>query len=192
MILLASASPRRRQLLREAGIPFRAEEPKVEEEEPARGDPHRVALANARRKALAARPRGEEPVLAADTVVALGERLLGKPADAADARRILAALQGTTHRVVTGVVLRAGGRLFERTVETRVTMRPMPPAEIDAYVASGEPMGKAGAYAVQETGDRFVESMEGPFDNVVGLPVDAVRSLLREAGLGYILGTRGA
>jgi septum formation protein len=180
LITLASASPRRRRLLEEAGIAFRVEAPDVREEEPERGDPHRVAAANARRKALAVEG---EAVLAADTVVALGDRLLGKPADEADARRILRLLSGSTHRVVTAVALRVGPRLLERTVETRVTMGPMSEAEIDAYVASGEPMGKAGAYAVQETGDRFVLRMEGPFDNVVGLPMAAVKALLREAGL---------
>ncbi len=179
-LTLASASPRRRRLLAEAGIPCSVQVPRVGEEAPERGDPHAVALRNAHAKARAV-PGGA--VLAADTVVALGDRLLGKPSDGPDARRILATLSGTTHRVVTGVVLRAAGRLFERSVETGVTMRPLSEEEIDGYVASGEPMGKAGAYAVQETGDRFVVALDGPFDNVVGLPMDAVRALLREAGL---------
>ena len=114
--------------------------------------------------------------------LALGDRLLGKPRDPAHAKELLRALSGTTHRVVTGVALRAGGRTRTRAVETRVTMRALTAAEIDAYAASGEAMGKAGAYAIQETADRFVTSLDGPFDNVVGLPVAAVRELLAEAG----------
>jgi septum formation protein len=179
-LVLASASERRRALLAGAGIAFRAVEPGVEEESPERGDPHAVALRNARRKALAVRG---DAVLAADTVVALGDRLFGKPSDDAEARATLRALAGTTHRVVTAVVLVAGGALFEGSAETRVTMRSLADAEIDAYVASGEARGKAGAYAIQETGDRFVTAVDGPFDNVVGLPMEVVRALLREAGL---------
>lgn len=178
-LILASASPRRRRLLEDAGIPFLVREPSVEEWAPEWGDPHAVALANARAKALAV---PGDVVLGADTVVAVGHRLLGKPRDAEDARRILKTLSGTTHSVVTAVVLAAGGRTLERSVETRVTMRPMSEEEISAYVASGESMGKAGAYAIQEKGDRFVTRVEGPWDNVVGLPVEAVRELLRLAG----------
>jgi septum formation protein len=179
-VVLASASPRRRALLEAAGIPFRVQAPDIEEVDPGRGDPHAVALRNAVAKAAAVEG---EAVLGADTVVACGDRLLGKPRDAADARRILGVLSATTHRVVTAVVLRHRGAVRARTVETRVTMRRLTPAEIEAYVASGEAMGKAGAYAIQETADRFVTGLDGPFDNVVGLPVDAVRDLLREAGL---------
>ncbi len=180
MLLLASASPRRRDLLERAGIPFVVAPVAIDEEEPERGDPHLIALANARRKAEAA---PGEPALAADTVVALGDRLLGKPVDEADARAMLRRLAGTTHRVVTGVALRHAGRIATESVETRVTMRPLSDEEIDAYVATGEPMGKAGAYAIQERGDRFVTRLEGPWDNVVGLPVDAVRRLMRGSGL---------
>ena len=141
----------------------------------ARGDPHEVALGHARLKAAAVEG---DCVLAADTVVAVGDRLLGKPADAREARAMLLELSGTTHRVVTAVVLRVMGLVRTASVETRVTMRELAPSEIDAYVATGEPMGKAGAYAIQESGDRFVVRVDGPFDNVVGLPVEAVRHLL--------------
>ena len=151
--------------------------PDVPEWEPERGDPHEVAAENARRKAEAV--EGEQ-VLAADTVVALGDQLLAKPADKAEARAMLARLAGTTHAVVTGVAVRVGGRLAVRTQETRVTMRALTDDELDAYAASGEGLGKAGGYAIQETADAFVESVDGPFDNVVGLPVDLVRTLLAE------------
>ncbi len=179
-LILASGSPRRRALLEEAGIPFRVVVPDVPEDAPERGDPHRVALANARRKAEAV---AGELVLGADTVVAVGDRLLGKPRDEAHASDLLRVLSGTTHVVVTAVVLRAGGRPFETTVETRVTMRRLGEDEILAYACSGEGMGKAGAYAIQETADRFVTRLNGPYDNVVGLPVEALRALLREAGV---------
>jgi len=178
MLVLASGSPRRRALLAEAGIPFRVEVPDVPEDEPERGDPHAVALGNARRKAEHV---PGELVLAADTVVAVGDRLLGKPRDAAHAASLLRTLSGTTHSVVTGVVLKARGILRSRSVETRVTMRTIREEEIQAYAASGEGMGKAGGYAIQETADRFVTALDGPLDNVVGLPMDSVRELLHEA-----------
>jgi len=181
LVRLASRSPRRQALLEEAGIPFRVVEVDVEEWAPARGDPHEVALENARRKA-AATPAGDGPVLAADTVVACGDVLLGKPRDAAHAREILRSLSGTVHSVVTGVAVRSRGGVRTRSVETRVTMREWTNDEIEAYVASGEPEGKAGAYAIQETADRYVTALDGPRDNVVGLPVAAVRELLAEAG----------
>jgi septum formation protein len=178
MLVLASASPRRRALLSEAGFRFRVVVPPVDEHNPERGDPAHVALFNATGKAMAVE---SEPVLAADTVVALGDRLLGKPTDDEEARAFLGLLSGTTHSVVTGVALRYDGAITGGCVETKVTMRRIEPAEIEAYVATGESRGKAGAYAIQETADRFVESIDGPYDNVVGLPVDLVRRLLEEA-----------
>jgi septum formation protein len=176
-LTLASASPRRHRLLEEAGIPFLARPADVEESAPARGDPHALAILNARMKAEAV---PGELVLGADTVVALGGEILGKPRDRAEGRAMLAKLSGTTHSVVTGLFLRSGARHRERSVETRVTMRPLSAEEIDAYVSSGEGMGKAGGYAIQETADRFVSAIDGPYDNVVGLPVAAVREMLTE------------
>jgi septum formation protein len=180
VLILASASPRRRRLLEKAGIPFRVEAPEVEEATPERGDPHAVARANAELKARAVRGRA---VLGADTVVAVGDRILGQPRDPGHARELLELLSGTTHRVVTGIALAVDGVLRVSSVETKVTMRRLTPSEIEEYVESGEGLGKAGGYAIQETADRFVESLDGPFDNVVGLPVDEVRRLLEEAGL---------
>jgi len=180
VLILASASERRCRLLRDAGIPFVARPAPVAEHDPERGDPHAVALENARRKVAAVEG---ETVLGADTVVAVGRRLLGKPSSDDDARASLRLLSGTTHSVVTAVVLRHGGRLLERTVETRVTMRAWTDDEIEAYVTSGEGRGKAGAYAIQESADRFVTALDGPWDNVVGLPVEIVRNLLADAGV---------
>ena len=179
-LVLASASPRRSVLLEEAGIEFVVQPAPVEEETAERGDPHAVAVANASRKAAAV---AGDAVLGADTVVAVGDRLLGKPKDDVHARALLGALSGTTHRVVTGVALKTPAGIRTRSVETQVTMRTLTDEEIAAYVSSGEAMGKAGAYAIQETADRFVVRLEGPYDNVVGLPVAAVRELMAEAGL---------
>jgi len=137
----------------------------------------------ARAKAEDAARRTSLPVLAADTLVFLESEVFGKPASEEDARRMLASLSGKTHSVVTGVALLAGGRLHERAVVSTVRFAPMTEAEIAWYAASREPMDKAGAYAVQGAGARFVESIEGSPSNVIGLPARAVYELLREAGL---------
>jgi len=184
--VLASASPRRQELLSARGVPFVADAPDVDEHVPEGVEPRDAAVGLARRKARAVAPRhpAGTPILAADTlVVAADGRVLGKPADAADAARMLRSLSGTTQRVITGVcVLHPGGEIVD-AVETRVTMREMGADEIAAYVASGEPFGKAGGYAIQETGDRFVVAVDGSRSNVVGLPVERVVEMLRTAGV---------
>jgi len=178
-LILASASPRRHELLGEAGIAFSAVPAEIEEVAVGVGDPHEVATANARLKSRAV---PGEMVLGADTVVALGTEgdgeIFGKPANVADARRMLEALAGTVHRVVTAVCLRRGVHESNRSVETQVRMRALTADEIEQYVASGEGLCKAGGYAIQESAGGFVESIEGPFDNVVGLPVETVREML--------------
>jgi septum formation protein len=123
-------------------------------------------------------------VLGADTIVVLGDEIIGKPADEADARRILSQLSGAEQRVMTGVALvdAATGRRWLAHDVTRLRMRRMTPQEIDAYVAGGEAMGKAGAYAIQETGDRYVEQMDGSMTNVVGLPMELLERMLKAAG----------
>ncbi len=123
-------------------------------------------------------------MLAADTLVFLGETVFGKPADAADARRMLTALSGRTHSVVTAVVLLVEGRMAERTAISRVRFAAMTDAEIAWYAATSEPSDKAGAYAIQGAGARFVEAIEGSPSNVIGLPAREVYELLMEAGLG--------
>jgi len=137
------------------------------------------ALAYFKAATVAGRVEGT-PILAADTLVALHGRVLGKPADADEARRMLGSLSGTRHAVITGVALLcpAGRRIASEV--THVTMRPMSEAETEEYVESGEWDGKAGAYAIQETADRFVERVEGSFTNVVGLPMELVERLLRK------------
>ena len=191
MIVLASASPRRRELLARAGLRFAVDPADVDESLAPGLDPRTAALELAERKARAVALRRADGawVVGADTVVALEEpggwRLLGKAADEAEARAMLRALSGTRHAVVTGVaVARAGADELAADAETTwVTMRPLDEREVEAYVASGEWRDKAGAYAIQETADRFVTRLEqGGFDNVVGLPVERTLALLRSVG----------
>lgn len=183
-LILASSSPRRRELLRQAGIAHRVVPPPIEEpgESVLHLAPARQAEALAYFKASSvAQEREESLVLGADTVVAVGEEVLGKPLDADDARRMLRTLSGTRHRVITGMALLKGGqtRLIS-SATTWVTMRPITEREVEDYIRSGEWEGKAGAYAIQETADRFVIAIEGTFDNVVGLPVELLQRMLAE------------
>jgi nucleoside triphosphate pyrophosphatase len=184
-ILLASASPRRRELLAGAGLEFDARATDVPEDLPPGIEPEAAAVLLAERKARAAREASAEFVLAADTIVAVGTEFLGKPSDRAEARRMLERLSGSRHKVITGVcALRtADGKTASAFERTFVTMRAITPVEIEAYVASGEWEGKAGGYAIQETADRFVTRLEeGGFDNVVGLPVGLALDLLERLG----------
>jgi septum formation protein len=168
-------------LLRRAGIAFTVVDSTCDEESVSFPNPQVLALERARAKAGAAvlttdqRQGVPAVVLGADTVVALGNQVFGKPQDRADAVRMLGQLQGTTHTVYTGhcCVRVDDGHSGQaaRIAMTRVTMKPMSPAEIEAYVASGESDGRAGAYAIQETGDRYVAELHGSWDTVVGLNV---------------------
>lgn len=184
---LASRSPRRRALLRGAGIPFEVVDVEVDETPPPGLEPEAVARELALRKARAGAGRaGQGWVLGADTLVVLGDRILGKPRDRRDASSMLAALSARPHRVVTGVALVGpGGAEFSGYDVTHVVMRPMSPGEIRAYVDSGESDDKAGAYAIQEAGDRFVERLDGSWSNVVGLPMELLRDLLARTGDGW-------
>jgi septum formation protein len=179
--VLASRSPRRAELLRAAGIPFVVVPPADEDETPPAGTPPReVPRVLAVQKALrVARALPGRVVLGADTVVLLDGAVVGKPRGAADARRILAALSGRTHEVATGIALVRGGVRLDDLAVARVTFRPLAASEVDAYVATGEPFDKAGAYAIQGGAGGFVSALEGGIDTVVGLPVDRVRALLR-------------
>ena len=185
MIVLASASPRRRELLGQIGCAFIVETSEAEER--ADGDPEEIALCNAREKAKAVgrsrKERGEQayPVLAADTLVALDGRLYGKPHGAEDAKAMLRTLAGRTHVVVTGVALLHRGRLYERSSATKVRFSPMTEEEIERYVATGEPLDKAGGYAVQGRAALYIEEIEGSYSNVVGLPLHVLRELASAA-----------
>jgi septum formation protein len=180
MLILASSSPRRRELVTRLRVPFVVHPSRIEERTPWPGeDPATYALHLAREKALdVAREHPDDVVMGADTVVALDGVILGKPADAADARRMLAELRGKTHRVITAVCVRCGDLTECSPVESAVTMRAFSDPEIDRYVATGEPMDKAGAYAVQGLGGALVERVDGCYTNVVGLPLCLTGKLL--------------
>jgi len=186
MLVLASASPRRLQLLAQIGLAPDLVDPAEIDETPLPGETARLlALRLARAKAAASALRSPDAfVLAADTVVAVGRRLLGKPDDAAAAARMLALLSGRAHRVLTAVAVSApGGRTAARLSETRVRFKRLARAEIDAYLASGEWAGKAGGYGVQGRAGAFVIALNGSYTGVVGLPLYETRALL--TGLGY-------
>jgi len=177
--VLGSASPRRRDLLGRTGLPFTIRPVDIDESlapgEPAEQAAARLALAKAR----AAGPLDDTTALiTADTLVALDDLVLGKPADQAQARWMLTRLAGKEHRVVTGFVLRYGGHLHSGLAVTAVRFRRLSDPEVEAYLATGEPMGKAGAYAIQGTGAALVTEVRGSYTNVVGLPLAAVVKML--------------
>lgn len=178
-LLLASASPRRRELLPALGLPFATRAADVDETPPAGADPAAAAAAIARRKAEAARADARDlPVLAADTVVAFSGRPLGKPRDAAEATAMLRELRGQEHTVFTSVVLGCAGRMLQATAASRVLMRRYSDDEIAASIAAGTPFDKAGAYAIQDPLLHPVERCDGCYCNVMGLPLWTARRLL--------------
>ena len=187
MIGLASGSPRRRHLLETLGIAHVVQPADVEEDRLPGEVPEAMAVRLARVKASAvASLRPHDLVLAADTVVAIDDHVLGKPVDEEDAKRMLAMLSGHRHRVVTGVALACpGGAVLERYDVTEVWFRELSDDTIAAYVATGEPMDKAGSYGVQGYGAVLVERVDGDFFSVMGLPVRLVADLLEEAGAPY-------
>lgn len=185
-LILASSSPRRREILGRLGVPFTVE-PSDADETPQPGEgPEELALRLALAKARAVAVRHADGlVIAADTVVAREGRLLGKPRDDAEAAQMLRALRGGPHLVVTGlaVVRVSDGATRSATVPATVVMRHYSDDEIADYVASGESLDKAGAYGAQGDGGRLIERVDGPFLTVVGLPLDELLSLLWELGL---------
>jgi septum formation protein len=182
-LILASSSPRRAEILAALGIPFEVSPADIPEILVAGETGPEAATRLAREKAAAAAVRHPgEWILAADTLVLVDSAVLGKPADAPDAREMLRLLSGREHRVVTAVHLRKGSTDGMGEIEeSRVRIATMTDEEIHWYVATGEPRDKAGAYAVQGLGARFVESVDGSFSNVMGLPARTVYRLLREA-----------
>lgn len=180
MIVLASRSPRRAELLRNAGFNFRIEAADIDETPRHKEAALDYALRLAEEKNLAIDSAPGEVVLSADTVVVLHSEIMGKPTDADDARRILSALSGRRHEVITGICLRAGGRILRDSASTAVWFAPLSSEEIDFYVASGEPMDKAGAYGIQGIASRYIDRIDGSYSNVVGLPVALVYHRLNE------------
>jgi septum formation protein len=202
MLILASASPRRQELLQSAGIPFTVQPADIDEMPRAGEAPRDCAERLAREKALAVfRIRPQDCVLGADTIVVVDDMILGKPRDAADAARMLRLLSGRTHAVITGVCVvgkrrargpqsvasedapSADGQDLQTASETTlVSMCELSDDEIRGYVATSEPMDKAGAYAIQALASRWIPRIEGDYSNVVGLPVALVYRMLRERG----------
>lgn len=183
-LVLASASPRRRDLLRQAGIPFRIDPANIDEHLRDGEAPRETATRLAREKALAVASRvNESVILGSDTLVVLGGRIFGKPADPDEAVTHLKQLTGERHEVITGVALVQGERIEDFAVSSRVTLRAASEAEIRTYVATGEPLDKAGAYAVQGQGRRFVQEIIGSETNVIGLPVTETLAALARFGI---------
>jgi len=193
-VYLASQSPRRRQLLEQLGVRYELLLPDdhedseaLEHAKPGEAPAHYVrrvtglkldaALARLKRRGL--RPA---PVLCSDTTVARGRTIYGKPADEGDAARMLRELAGSTHRVLTAVAMQGGRRRLSALSDSRVTFGPMSPAQVRAYVASGEPMGKAGAYAVQGRAAAYISDIRGSYSGIMGLPMFETAQLLRAFG----------
>jgi septum formation protein len=189
MLILASASPRRQELLRSAHIDFAVQPTNVTEVPEAGESPDRCAKRLAYEKALAiATLRPDALVLGADTIVVVQNEMLAKPADEKDAERMLRLLSGRSHQVITGVCLMGRSRTKQRFEDVRseattVTMQPLSDEEIRFYARSGEPMDKAGGYAIQGIASRWISRIEGDYSNVVGLPVSLIYRMLREHGV---------
>ena len=188
-LVLASISPRRRELLGSLGIPFEIIPSGVDESRLQAPTPREFAILAAKEKCLdvARRQSSGTIVVAADTIVCVpndsqpGETILGKPSGPEEARAMLGRLSGRTHRVITGVAVQTSrGEILTDTEETLVRFRPLSAEEIADYVATGEPLDKAGAYGAQGLGVRLIESVEGDFTNVIGLPMDLLRRLLAQ------------
>ena len=185
-IVLASGSPRRRQLLEMVRIPFRVIAPDVDEHVlPAEGPDHYVTRLS-RAKAVAVAPRAPgELILAADTTVVLDGEIFGKPQSPAEAVAMLTRLQGHTHEVMTGVAVLRDGNVAQALDISRVTFRPMDRAGLESYVATGEPLDKAGAYAIQGLGALLIARVDGDVTGVMGLPLGLVVDLLARFGRPY-------
>ncbi|MCX8508140.1 MAG: Maf family protein [Rhodobacteraceae bacterium] len=183
-LILGSASPRRKELLAQLGlVPHAVRAPDIDET-PRKGEAPRVYVARMAREKAQALPLAEdEVILSADTTVAVGRRILGKPTDAGEAAEFLMALSGRRHHVLTAVAVRRGARLWERLVDTEVKVKPLSNAEVNAYLASGEWQGKAGAYAIQGRFGAMIPWLKGSFTGVVGLPVAETAHLLVAAGI---------
>ncbi|MDZ4096818.1 MAG: nucleoside triphosphate pyrophosphatase [Paracoccaceae bacterium] len=182
-LILGSGSPRRLELLAQIGVvPDAVRAPDIDED-PARGElPRPYALRLAQEKVRAVQADDEDIVLCADTTVALGRRILGKPGDAGEAAAFLIALGGRRHQVITAIAVRRAGRIWSREVVTAVKMKRLSDVELNAYLASDEWRGKAGGYAIQGLAGAFIPWISGSFTGVVGLPLAETAALLQTAG----------
>ena len=184
-IVLASQSPRRQDLLGQMGLEFTTRSPQIDEDAFQGRDARDLVQTLSREKArwVAAQLPGDPIVIGADTVVVRDGTILGKPKDPAEARAMLASLSGRTHQVYTGITVCQGDKVVTQAEETQVTFRPLTQQEIACYVATGEPMDKAGAYGIQGLGGLLVAGIQGDYHNVVGLPVCRLGQILRDFGV---------
>ena len=180
MLILASQSPRRRELLEKLHIPFTVRVADIDEAMDGTLCPENAVEAVSRKKALAVPRQPEDVVIAADTIVVAGQRILGKPEDGAAAAEMLSLLSGKYHQVMTGVTVLKGERVLSCTEVTDVRFRELTEWEIHRYIQSGEPMDKAGAYGIQGDAAVFVDRLHGDYYNVVGLPLCRLYGMLRE------------
>lgn len=181
--ILGSGSPRRLDLLAQLGVRPDAVRPPEIDEEPGKGElPRPYCTRIAREKVLAVDAADDDIVLCADTTVALGRRILGKPADAGQAAEFLHALSGRRHRVITAVAVRRGGKVWEKDVVSTVRMKALSDTEVNAYLASGDWHGKAGGYGIQGLAGAFIPWISGSFTGIVGLPLAETAGLLQAAG----------
>ncbi len=182
-LILGSGSPRRLELLGVLGVTPDAILPPDINEDPLKGElPRPYCERVAREKALAVEATPDDIVLCADTTVAMGRRIMGKPADAGEAAAFLTALSGRRHRVYTSVAVRRGDKLWERTVESRVEMKRLSDVELNAYLASDDWQGKAGGYSIQGPAGAFIPWISGSFHAIMGLPLPETAHLLEAAG----------
>lgn len=190
-LILGSASPRRAALLRQLALPFTVVPSPVAEPVPATSIPADYAIesAEAKARAVARSVAADAIIIAADTIVWSNGAILGKPADAAHAASMLGRLSGQVHQVYTGLAIQSGEQILREAACTQVAMRPLTAADIAAYVASGEPLDKAGGYGIQGLGARFIERIAGCYYNVVGLPLARLCVLL--SAVGYNLNDQG-
>lgn len=189
-LILASQSPRRRELLGQLGLAFTVRVADIDEAMDSRLPPEEAVAAVSARKAAAVPAGQEDVVIAADTIVVLGSAVLGKPRSPREAEEMLLSLSGRTHRVMTGVTVRRGEQIRSFTEITEVVFRPLSAAEIRAYVATGDPMDKAGSYGIQGLAALFAEGLRGDYFNVMGLPLCALGRVLRQFGV-EVLGEKG-
>ena len=188
-IILASASPRRKVLLEKIGLIFEVEPSDYEEDMPLRLEPHEFARKTSLEKAMVVASKHKNSiVIAADTIIVFGSQILGKPHTEKDAREMLEAISGKCHSVITGfsIIDTGKNKTLSNSVEKKVYTRELTLTEIDAYVKSGEPLDKAGAYAIQGLGAVFVEKIDGDYYNVVGFPLSALTETLKEFGINIL------
>lgn len=182
-VILASQSPRRRELLGLTGLDFRVQAADIDETMDPGKPPYDEVARVSRKKADAVERGSDDVVIAADTIVVCGDRVLGKPKDEAQAKQMLSLLSGREHQVMTGMTVLRADRAVTVTEVTHIRFRELTEAEICAYVATGDPMDKAGAYGIQGGGALFVTGMDGDYYNVMGLPVCRLTMILRQLGI---------